>query len=207
MYGNLFRMKKTIDWPRRKIRELYAWTTKWAQHEHAARALAFLSFIEAIIFPIPPDPLLLAMVFTKTSNWFRYATITVGASIAGGVVGYYFGFALFESVGQWIVDAFHLQQEYEDLGHKFSDGSIIAVFTAALTPVPFKLITITAGAFKVSLIDFLIGAILGRSLRFYAIAFLAKLLGKRYREQIERYIDVISIVLVAVLVILVLLVR
>lgn len=178
------------------IRRFYNWFTDWAQKPQAEGALFGFTFIEAIIFPIPPDPLLMAMVFNKPKRWIRYATITVIATLVGGVVGYLFGWGLFASVGSWIIDTYHLQEQYEALGQSFQDNGFLAVLAAAMTPIPYKIITISAGAFKVNFFSFFIASIIGRGLRFFGVAYLAKFLGVKYKNQIEKYIDAISIVLV-----------
>ncbi len=188
------------------IRRFYNWFTNWAQKPQAEGALFGFSFIEAIFFPIPPDPLLMAMVFNKPNRWVRYATITVIATITGGMIGYLFGWGLFASVGSWVIDTYHLQDEYDALGQSFQDNGFLAVLAAAMTPIPYKIITISAGAFKVNFFSFLIASVVGRSLRFFGVAYLAKFLGVRYKDQIEKYIDIISIVLVVVAVGIILLI-
>lgn len=189
-----------MNWLRKKIKALYAWTTKWAQHKHAERYLAGITAAEGVFFPIPTDPLLMAMVFTKPNKWVRYGLITVFSSVIGGIIGYSIGFGLFESVGQWVLDAFHLQEEYVSLSQSFQENATLAVFTAALTPVPYKLITLTSGALLVNFGVFVVASILGRGARFMGVAFLARVLGKRYKEQIEKYIDIISLILVAIII-------
>lgn len=192
---------------RNSFHRLYAWTTKWARHPRAEQALAGITAAEGVFFPIPPDPLLMAMVFTKPARWLRYSLITVTASVAGGIVGYAIGFALFESLGAWIISSLHLEAGYQTLSTNFQTNATLAVFTAALTPIPYKLITITAGATFVNFGVFVVASILGRGVRFFAVGFLARLLGARYKAQIEKYIDVISITLIVVLVALIVLTR
>ena len=192
-----------INKPRDWIRRLYNWTTKWAAHRHANRALAGLSFAESSFFPIPPDPLLIAMVFTKTKMWWRYALLTTAASVLGGLFGYLIGFALLESVGDWLISTYHLEEAYANLGQAFDDNALITIFGAALTPIPYKVFTISAGAFKVNLGLFILASIIGRGTRFFAVAWLAGLLGEKYKAQIEKYIDVISLVLLLVIVLII----
>ena len=186
--------------PRRWIRSLYNWVVKWASHKNAQSALASISFAESSFFPLPPDPLLMAMVFAKPKRWIRYSLITLVASVVGGMFGYLIGLGLMESVGQWILDTFHLQQEFVDLGKRYSDNATIAVFAAALTPIPYKLVTITAGAFQINFAVFVVASIVGRGSRFFTVAALSAFLGQKYKDQIERYIDIVSLLLVAVLV-------
>lgn len=187
------------------FRRFYNWFVKWGEKPEAEKALAGFSFIEAIIFPIPPDPLLMAMVFNKPNRFVRYATITAVFSIVGGIIGYFFGWALFESVGSWIIDTFSLHEAYVSLGASFQNNGFIAVLAAAMTPIPYKIITISAGAFKVNFLSFILASIIGRSLRFFGVSYLAKFLGVKYKQSIERYIDAISVVLIVLLIIVVVL--
>lgn len=185
------------------FRRFYNWFTAWAEKPQAEKALAGFTFVEAIFFPIPPDPLLMAMVFNKPKRWARYATITVLATLVGGTVGYLVGQGLFETIGQWLIDTYHLEDEYKTLGESFQNNSFIAVLTAAMTPIPYKIITLSAGAFDVNFFSFIIASIIGRSLRFFGVAYLAKWLGIKYKDRIEKYIDAISIGLLILVVLVI----
>ncbi|MDX1766111.1 MAG: YqaA family protein, partial [Candidatus Saccharimonadales bacterium] len=182
------------------IRRLYQWFLKWAEKPNAEKALFGFSFAESSFFPIPPDPLLMAMVFAKTKRWVRYAAVTTVASILGGILGYIIGIGLFESIGNWILDTYHLHDDYKNLGELYQDNSFLAVLTAAMTPVPYKIITISAGAFKINFVAFIVASIIGRAARFFGVSALAHYLGKKHKEKIERYLDIISLALVTLLV-------
>ncbi len=182
------------------IGKFYNWFTAWAQKPQAEKALVGFTFIEAIIFPIPPDPLLMAMVFNKPKRWVRYASITVVATIAGGIVGYLIGVSLFETAGQWLIDTYNLQEYYVSLGESFQNNTFLAVLTAAMTPIPYKIITLSAGAFDVNFLSFIIASVIGRSARFFGVAYLAKYLGVKHKDKVEEYIDAISITLLILVV-------
>jgi len=184
------------------FQKLYTWFTDWAQKPQAEKALVGFTFIEAIIFPIPPDPLLMAMVFNKPKRWVRYASITVGATLIGGVVGYFIGQGLFETVGRWLIDSYNLQDAYVSLGESFQNNAFLAVLTAAMTPIPYKIITLSAGAFDVNFFSFIIASIIGRSARFFGVAYLAKWLGAKHKEKIEKYIDAISLTLLVLIIVI-----
>ncbi len=171
----------------------------WSDRPSALKVLGWATFFEAIIFPVPPDPLLMAIIFNRPRRWLRLALLTSAASIAGGVVGYLFGVGLFETVGRWIIETNHLQSGFAQLGDKFDRNAFLGVLTAALTPIPFKIITIAAGAFSVNFVTFILAATLGRVVRFTGVGYLAAKLGKDYREAIERYINLISVVIVLIL--------
>jgi len=186
---------------------LYRWFIAWAKKPQAEKALAGFSFAESSFFPIPPDPLLIAIVFANTKKYLRYATITVVASILGGIAGYYIGWGLFESLGRWFIDVNNLQDAYMSLGEKYNQGVFLTVLAAALTPIPYKIVTISAGAFQVAFWPFLLASIIGRSLRFYGVSSLARLLGNKYKDQIEHYINVVSMIAIALLIVLIIIVK
>lgn len=191
-------MKAIRNW----IRDLYAWTTKWAQKKNAEYALAGLTAAEGIFFPIPTDPLMMAMTFTKPQKWFRYSLITLISSILGGIVGYLIGWGLFESIGQPIIDALHLHEEFIDFSQAFNRNGASAVFIAAVTPIPYKLITLSAGAVGVNFGVFVAASIIGRGARFMLLGFLASHLGAKYKDQIEKYIDIIGLAAAGILLVL-----
>lgn len=190
----------TLDAPRRLIRRMYAWVVGWAETKQATKALAGVSFAESSFFPIPPDPLLIAMTAAKPHRYLRIATICTAASVAGGIFGYLIGLGLFESIGQTIVNTYHLQEEFVAIGQRYEENAMLTVFTAAFTPIPFKLITIAAGVFKVNFIAFVVASIIGRGARFFLVATLMHHFGKRYKDKIEKYIDVLSLAFVALLI-------
>lgn len=198
-------MMHPINWLRSKLRALYDWTVAWANHPKADRALGGLSFAESSFFPIPPDPLLMAMVFTQAKRWKYLAFLTTIASVLGGLFGYLIGFALLESVGSWLIETYHLQDDYARLGEAFDQNALLTIFGAALTPIPYKVFTITAGAFKVNLLIFVMASVLGRGARFVAVAAIAATLGAKYREKIEKYIDIISLLLLLLIIVIVVL--
>lgn len=187
-------------WPRQQIRRLYGWVVAWAETKQAEKALGGIAFAESSFFPIPPDPLLIAMTIAQPKKYLRFAAICTLGSIVGGIIGYTIGWGLYETVGQWIIDTYHLQESFEALGIRYSDNAFLTIFTAAFTPIPYKLITIAAGVFQVNIFMLIIASLLGRGGRFFLVATLLHHFGQRYKDKIERYIDVISIVFVLLIV-------
>lgn len=192
--------RKLIDWPRDLSRRTYNWMVKWAETRRADAALAAFSFAESSFFPIPPDPLLIATVLVKPARWKRLALITVAASVTGGILGWFIGYGLFETVGATIIDTYHLHEEFVSIGNRYQANALLTVFVAAFTPIPYKLITISAGVFNVNLGALIVASLLGRGGRFFGVAWLSNKLGERYRDKIEKYIDILAIVFVVLLV-------
>ena len=182
--------------------KLFRWTEKLAESKHAERSLYLLSMSEAVFFPIPPDPVLMALIFHKTKRWLRYSLLTALASIAGGVIGYMIGWGLFESIGTGIINTLHIQDSFNTLSENFRDNGALVVFTAALTPIPYKIVTLTAGASGVNFGIFLVASIIGRGIRFVAVGALAHYLGKKHKEKIEKYINLISVLAIILILII-----
>ncbi|PID32434.1 cytochrome B [Candidatus Saccharibacteria bacterium] len=182
------------------IRRLYAWVISWSEKKQAERALAGLSFAESSFFPIPPDPLLIAMVTARPHKWVRLATIATAASIVGGIFGYFIGAALQETVGRWIIDTYGLQEQFLRVGELYNEYTVLAVVIAGFTPIPYKLFSITAGVFAVNLPLFVLASLIGRSGRFFLVGFLMHQFGKRYKDTIERYIDTLGFLFIILVV-------
>lgn len=182
------------------MRSLYDWTLKWSKTDQAPRALFLIAFAESSFFPIPPDVLLIPMVVADVKRWWKNALICTVGSLLGAVLGYYIGFALFETVGKWIVETYDLQEAMNSLAVSYSNNAFLAVFTAAFTPIPYKIITISAGLFKVPLVAVLLASAVGRAGRFFAVAGLLKLFGKKIADSVEKYFDIISILFLVLLI-------
>ena len=182
--------------PIRAFRKMYAWTIHWSKKKEAPYALFAIAFIESSIFPIPPDVLLIAMTLAQRKKWFIYATICTLGSVCGAFLGYFIGWALFETVGKFIVSTYRLESVIELVGRKYQDNAFLTVFTAAFTPIPYKAITITAGLFKIPLGILTIASIIGRAGRFFMVAGALRIFGKKIEDSIEKYFDIFSIILV-----------
>ena len=192
----LYILKAPLRW----IRGLYDWTLHWARTKQAPYALFLIAFIESSFFPIPPDVLLIAMVVAHQKNWIRNAAICTLGSVLGSLLGYFIGWSLFETVGKFIVQTYHLEAIVRMLGEKYAQNAFLVVFTAAFTPIPYKAITITAGLFKISLITLVIASIVGRAGRFFLVAGALRLFGKKISDSIEKYFDIFSIAFIILLV-------
>lgn len=157
----------------------------------AERALAIVSCIESIFFPVPPDLMLIPMCLANRAKAFRYATICLVASILGGVVGYVIGYYFMETIGQRIVEFYHFDAQILKIEAWYNKYSAWAVAIAGLTPVPYKVCTLTAGMFKISFPIFVIASVLARGLRFFAVAGLIYLYGEKVRFFLEKRFDLV----------------
>ncbi len=189
------------------LKRLYNWTLSWAHTPYGWQALLVVAFIEASFFPIPPDVLLVALAVALPRKAFFYAWVSSVGSVAGGVAGYLIGLYFMDMIGQIIIDTYGLEARYHYIQDLYNRYDAWAVGIAGFTPIPYKLFTITAGAFRIDFTVFLIASAVSRSARFFLEALILYRYGDAIREFIDRYFNIITVVIATVLMIIVLLLK
>ena len=184
----------------KSLHSLYNWTMEKAAHPKAQWWLAFFSFIESSFFPIPPHPLLGLMCLAEPRKAIRFALIATIASVLGGLFGYMIGYFLYEAIGAWLIGALGLTETFPVAACYIREQGALAVFLAAGTPVPFKLMTITAGFVEMNLMSFTLAAIAGRALIFMVVGVLFQLFGAPIKRIIDRYLGWVTTVFVVLVV-------
>lgn len=171
-----------------------------AARKGAEKVLMLVAFTESIFFPIPQDLLLIPMGLSKPDKVFRLASICLAASVLGGVVGYFIGLFFMEVLGMAIINFYGLTDKYLIIQEWYDKYDAWAVAVAGISPVPYKVCTLTAGAFKINLAVFIIASVLSRGIRFYLIAAFIYWQGERARLFLEKRLDVvISVTLLLVI--------
>lgn len=181
------------------LRRLYDWTMGLAAHRHALPALFGVSFIESSVFPIPPDVLMIPMVLAQRARAFLIALVATCGSVLGALLGYWIGSALMDTVGQWVLTVYGKEDAYAQLAARFAEYGGWAVLFAALTPFPFKVITIFSGAVGLPLPIFLLTSVIGRAGRFLIVAALLWKFGPPIRDFIEERLGLVFTVFMACL--------
>lgn len=184
------------------LRRLYDWVLHWAETPYGPAVLFLLAFAESSFFPIPPDPLLIALCLGKIKKAWRFAIITSVASVLGGMLGYGIGLGLWESVDSFFfkyVPGFTPEAFQNVLTHYQTSG-FWYVFMAGFTPIPYKIFTIASGVFHLNFFLFVLASSISRSLRFFAIAGLFKKFGPGIKEFIDRYFNILAILFFILLV-------
>lgn len=182
------------------LRNLYDWVIHWSSTRYAVPALFLLSFIESSVFPIPPDVLLMAMSVSVPKRAFYYAFVCSSASVLGGMFGYFIGLEFMDVIGNRIVEFYHLQDKFQQIGILYEKYEAWAVAGAGFTPIPYKVFTIAAGAFEINFLIFVLASIAGRSLRFFLIGGLIFKFGEPIKSFIDKYFNVLSIVFFVMLI-------
>ena len=180
------------------FKELYYKSLKLAAHKSSKYFLAFISFIESFIFPIPPDVLIIPMTIADRKKWIKIASIATIGSVTGACLGYFIGYVFFNEVGLKIFELYGVDNTSFLKDKVSSEGGVVAWMTllaiAGFTPVPFKLLTITSGFVHFNIIYFIIVATLTRGARFFLIAFLIGNFGPAMKKIIEKKLLTVSIV-------------
>ena len=184
----------------RLIRGLYDWTMDKAAHPHAQWWLAFFCFIESSFFPIPPHPLLGLMCLAEPKKAIRFAAIATAASVLGGLFGYAIGYFLYEAVGAWMLGVLGLTESFPVAACYIRDQGAAAVFLAAGTPIPFKLMTITAGFIEMNIVTFTLAALAGRALIFMVVGILFQVFGAPIKRVIDQYLGTVTTIFVVLVV-------
>jgi membrane protein YqaA with SNARE-associated domain len=182
------------------IRRTYDWTIQWAEHRRSLHALSFLAFIESIFFPVPADVLLMLMGAAKPKKALYYGMVCSFFSVLGGAAGYVLGYYAWQAVDSLFFRFVFSQELFLKVGLLFEQNAFWAIFTAAFTPIPFKVFTVAGGAFQISFLPFLAGALLGRPLRFMLVSSLLYFFGAPVRDLVEKYFNLFTILFALLLV-------
>jgi len=189
-------------------RYLYDWVLSWAFSPFGAIALFILAFAESSFFPVPPDVLLIALVLSAREKAWGYALNCSLASIFGGLLGYFIGYALWYSQGNFSSIALFFfdfipgftEDAFKSVAALYEQYSFWIVFTAGFTPLPYKVITITAGVAKINLPMFIIASAVSRTLRFFLVAGLIWKFGPPIKEFIEKRFNLLAVIFTVLLI-------
>jgi membrane protein YqaA with SNARE-associated domain len=183
------------------IKKMYDWVLKWSETPYGPLALFILAFVESVFFPIPPDILLIALALGSQKKSFLFALNCTIGSVLGAFVGYglgYFtwigangeftGFAnfFFNNIPGFTIGL------YESIRQLYNEWDFWVIFTAGFTPIPYKVFTVTAGAFDINLFMFFLASIISRGARFFLVAFLIWKYGPSIKQFIERYFNTLA---------------
>ena len=172
----------------------------WADTPYGGWALGLIACAESSFFPLPPDPLLIALALGAPHKALWFATVCSAASVAGGVLGYLIGRGFMEIVGTRILRFYGAERKWDSMKRLFERYDAWAVAIAGFTPIPYKVFTISAGAFRINFKTFVLASILGRAGRFFLIAGLIYIYGDAIRSFIDEYFNLLSFIFIALLV-------
>jgi membrane protein YqaA with SNARE-associated domain len=174
------------------LRRLYEWTMAKAAHPHAEWWLAAFAFVEASFFPIPPHPLLGLMCLAEPKKAIRFAVIATLASVAGGMLGYAIGYFVYDAVGTQMLALLGLTESFPKAACYLREYGAEIIMIKGATPIPFKLLTITAGFIAMPLLPFIAASIVSRSISFMIVGVLFRLFGAPIKRFIDKYLGLVT---------------
>jgi len=200
--------KGPYAWTMSKVRGMYDWVLHWADTPYGLWALVVLAFAESSFFPIPPDVLLIALATGLPKKSFKFALYCSIASLLGGILGYGIGHFLWYSgdqysdLAQWFFNYIpgFTPTRFTAVGDLYQQYNFWVVFTAGFTPIPYKLITITAGVFSINFAMFVLASVVGRSARFFLVGGLIYFFGEPIKSWIDRWFNLLVWVFTALLI-------
>lgn len=181
------------------LRRLYDWTMSLAATPNAERALFGVAFVESSVFPIPPDVLLIPMTLSAPQRWLRFAILCTIGSVLGAFLGYGIGKFLYDSIGVWILDAYGMTDKFDRIAEWYNTYGGWGVLFAALTPFPYKVLTIFSGVTGLNIFVFALVSVVGRALRFLLVTWLLSRFGEPIRLFIEKYLGLLFTLFVVLL--------
>lgn len=184
------------------VRRLYNWMLSWADSRWGGLALFLFAMAESIFFPVPPDVLLIALCIGAVAKSFKYAAICTAGSVFGAIIGFGLGAFAWDLVDSLFIPAIFSQEAFDSVGVKYSEWNFWLVFTAGFTPIPYKLITISAGVFlgMKDFLIFIVASLISRGMRFVLVAALIYKFGAPIKKFIDKYFNLCAIAFTVLLV-------
>jgi len=182
------------------LRRLYDWVLHWANTPYGSWALFILAFCESSFFPIPPDVLLIALAVSIPKKSFKYALICSAGSLLGGCFGYLIGWQFMTGIGERIISFYGFEQKFEYIRELYIRYDAWAIGIAGFTPIPYKVFTISAGAFNINFSVFIIASMVSRSARFFLVGGLIYLFGPQIQSFIDKYFNILVVVFTILLI-------
>ena len=172
--------------PHSLLRRLYDWCLGAADKPHALWIMGAVSYAESSFFPVPPDVMLIPMALARPERAYVLAAWCTATSVAGGLLGYAIGALLYDSVGAWLIHLYHYGDKVETFRAAYAQWGAWIILLKGLTPIPYKIVTITSGFAGYNLALFVVFSIIARATRFFVLAFLLHRYGEQARHIIEK---------------------
>ena len=182
------------------LRRLYSWVLHWAETPYGSWALFLLALSESSFFPVPPDVLLIALAVSIPKKSFKYALICTAGSLIGGCLGYLIGWQFMITVGEKIIQFYGLTHKMQYIKDLYMQYDAWAIGIAGFTPIPYKVFTISAGAFEINFTVFVITSAISRAARFFLVGWLIYIFGPKIKTFIDKYFNILAITFVVLLV-------
>ena len=174
------------------LRKTYDHVIALAERPAAPFWLFAIAFAEASFFPIPPDALLIPLALAQPRKAFWFALIATLGSVLGGALGYSIGFFLLAKLAQPIIHFYHYEAAFTTFQQKFAQYGLWVILIKGLTPIPYKIVTIAAGAAAFNFPLFMFASLVTRGARFLLEAVLLRKFGEPAQAFIEKRLGFVT---------------
>lgn len=162
-------------------------TKQLVDSKHMLKGITLASFLESTIVPIPLEAVLVPLMQARREALWRIALMATIGCVVGAIFGYALGYYLFDLIGQWFVETFFTEQQFENVKQQMQAQGFWFVMTLGIAPIPFQVAMLAAGATQFSLTLFLVATIIARSLRYFGLAAVVYYTGDKAEQLIKRY--------------------
>ena len=176
-------------------------TKKLIDSKHMLKGITLASFLESTIVPIPLEAVMVPLMQARRESLWKIALMATIGCVIGAIFGYALGYYLFDMIGQWLIDTFFSQDQFENVKQNMQSQGFWFVMTLGIAPIPFQVAMLAAGATKFSLPLFLLATVIARAIRYFGLAVVVYYAGDKAEQLIKRYKmkAVIAITLVVLL--------
>ena len=170
------------------LKRIYDWCIDAAHKPYALWIMGAVAFAESSFFPVPPDVMLIPMSLARPQRAWLYAAVCTATSVVGGLLGYAIGALLFDSVGHWLIQVYGLGDKVDAFRASYAEWGAVIILLKGLTPIPYKLVTITSGFAGYNIGLFILCSIVARGGRFFIVAILLNRYGDLIRRKLEEHL-------------------
>ena len=182
------------------LKRIYDWCIDAAHKPYALWILGVMAFAESSFFPVPPDVMLVPMALARPKRAWLYAAVCTIASVLGGILGYAIGALLYDTIGQWLIQVYGLGDKVEAFRQGYQNWGAIIILVKGISPIPYKLVTITSGLAGYNMTLFVVFSLISRGGRFFFEAVLLNRYGDWIKATIERHLGLWVAIFLVVLV-------
>lgn len=162
-------------------------TKKLVDSKHMLKGITLASFLESTIVPVPLEAVMVPLMQARRESLWKIALMATIGCIVGAIFGYALGYYLFDIIGQWLIDTFFSQNQFESVKQQMQSQGFWFVMTLGIAPIPFQVAMLAAGATQFSLPLFLLATIIARAIRYFGLAIVVYYAGDKAEQLIKRY--------------------
>ena len=149
--------------------------------------VAIASMLESTVVPIPLEAVLVPLMQARRDKLWMIAFMATLGCLVGAIIGYGLGYFLFDLIGDWVIETFSNQEQFDSVKQQMQSQGFWFVLTLGIAPIPFQIAMLAAGAAKYSLFLFVLATVIARSIRYFGLAVVVYIAGNQAEALIRKY--------------------